>query len=239
MGLASEAGPYDNPIRYVSVPLARLCARSRLSPNQVTLIRTVLMLGTLALFASRDARLLLAAAAGFELCEVLDHTDGDLARLTNRTSRFGAWIDTFIDLWVYAVPGLLGFCVALGVSRRGGGGWEWIVLFWAMLGRFLDLALSAYAPSGGSEPIGTEQMEADWRPGSGSRTRRVGQLVYTAINWEPQLIVLGALLFWPLARWQVDPLLVALVGCSILHQIPWVAKFILQWRHYGRGPGAL
>lgn len=233
--MISKARPYDNPIRYLSIPLARLFAKSPVTPNQITFFRTLLMLGTLALFTCSDVWLLLAAAVGFELCEVLDHVDGDLARLTNRTSRFGAWIDTFIDLWFYAVPGLLGFCVAVGVSRRGGNGWEWIALFWAMLGRFLDLALTAYAPADGPQGDSAQGSENDWRrPVSGGMARRVGRLVYSAINWEPQLIVLAALLFLPLAGWGIDSLFVALIVCSVLHQIPWVSKFVLQAHHYSR-----
>ena len=80
----------------------------------------VLALGAGALFAVGGAPAIHWAAGLFVLARFLDHFDGELARLTGKTSRFGYYFD-------YAVGGL-GFAAlfaGIGWGLAGGplGGW--------------------------------------------------------------------------------------------------------------------
>ncbi len=109
--------PYDQRIARVLVrPLARL----GVTPNQVTAVSLVLALGAGGLFAAGGAPAIHWAAGIFVLARFLDHFDGELARLTGRTSRFGYYFDY--------VAGGLGFAalfagIGWGLAAGPLGGW--------------------------------------------------------------------------------------------------------------------
>ena len=77
--------------------LAALLAKTPITPNQVTLLSLVpaFFSGVLFLHGSFQGGLL--ALFFFWLWAVLDHTDGELARLTNSTSSFGQKLDDLCD----------------------------------------------------------------------------------------------------------------------------------------------
>ncbi len=100
--------------------LARALARTPITPNQVT--STVLAggLASAVLFAQGDATLANWAALLFMFTVFFDHVDGELARLTGRTSRFGHYYDglamgvSYIGMFVGA---------GIGLSDGALGGW--------------------------------------------------------------------------------------------------------------------
>ncbi len=109
--------PYDQRIARVLVrPLARL----GVTPNQVTAVSLLLALGAGALFALGGAPAIHWAAGLFVLARFLDHFDGELARLTGKTSRFGYYFD-------YITGGLshAALFAGMGWGLAGGplGGW--------------------------------------------------------------------------------------------------------------------
>ncbi len=107
--------------RYLNRPLSRLIARllagTPVTPNQVTLLSTLIAF---------SAGLLLVgganvwAAFAIHASSVVDGVDGDLARLTGRSSRFGAVLDAVLDR--YADAAVLGGMAwwALQHERFGG-----------------------------------------------------------------------------------------------------------------------
>lgn len=77
-------------------PLARRCP---LSPNAIS---TIALAGSLAgavclAFAGRDRRLFIAAAVITTLAGILDAFDGLVARVQNRSTRFGDFLDHLFD----------------------------------------------------------------------------------------------------------------------------------------------
>ena len=85
-----RAPPYDQRLARVMVrPLARL----GISPNQVTAISLALALAAAWLFAQGEAAAAHWAAGLFVAARFLDHFDGELARLTGKTSTFGYYFD--------------------------------------------------------------------------------------------------------------------------------------------------
>ena len=87
---------------WVARPLAAvvvaLMRRTPLTPNQVTILGALIFLAVPALLiAWRDPFGLLAAALVLELAYVFDCADGQLARLTGKTSEVGAYFDFLID----------------------------------------------------------------------------------------------------------------------------------------------
>jgi CDP-diacylglycerol--glycerol-3-phosphate 3-phosphatidyltransferase len=98
-------------------PVARLIGRTGVSPNVVTLTGTVLNLGVAWVLSKgymRIGGLLVALAALF------DGLDGTLARLTERRSRFGAFLDSTMDRFSEAIVylGLLVFYTRLSAGHE-------------------------------------------------------------------------------------------------------------------------
>jgi phosphatidylglycerophosphate synthase len=87
---------------YVARPLAALVvwilARTPITPNQVTFLGFFVFLSALVpVVILTDSWGLLAGALLIQLAYVLDCADGQLARITGKTSEIGAYFDFFID----------------------------------------------------------------------------------------------------------------------------------------------
>jgi CDP-diacylglycerol--glycerol-3-phosphate 3-phosphatidyltransferase len=81
-------------------PIARVFSQTSLSPNVVTIIGFVLMVGVAVVLARGHlilGGLLIIAAA------IFDAVDGTLARMIGRTSRFGAFLDSTLDRFSEAI----------------------------------------------------------------------------------------------------------------------------------------
>lgn len=96
-----------------TVPMARILARWKIHPNTLTLLGCLLTIGVGGVLAS--GRLVLG---GWLLAIVapLDALDGALARVTGRSSRFGAFLDSTLDRVSEAV---LFLCLAAHYLWRG------------------------------------------------------------------------------------------------------------------------
>ena len=106
--------------------LAGLLAHTSIHPNAVTTLG--LMMGLLAgcLFAQGDLVLANWAAGVFMFAAFMDHADGELARLVNKTSTFGHYYDH-----VAVAVSYVSLFVGMGIGLRHGslGGWA---LLWVL-----------------------------------------------------------------------------------------------------------
>lgn len=96
-------------------PLARLISATKVSPNVVTIIGFVLMVGVAVVLARGNLVLggiFIIAAALF------DAVDGTLARMMGRTSRFGAFLDSTLDRFSEAIIFLGLFVYFIGRNQQ-------------------------------------------------------------------------------------------------------------------------
>ena len=105
--------------RRMSAPITRLAIALGLSPNAVSLASLALGLGAIAAWASATLGGALLGLLLYFLSVVLDHTDGEVARLTHTESRFGEWLDVTLDTVVH-VLGALAFGLAAQRAADGG-----------------------------------------------------------------------------------------------------------------------
>lgn len=120
---------YLNLETWISRPMAsllvRLVFRSAVTPNQLTVIAFVLAVGGALLFALGTAPGSIAAAVLCQLVLIFDCADGMLARARNTCSRFGSYLDLFLDRITDFIM-ILG--VTVGYFRSAGGDKNHLIL---------------------------------------------------------------------------------------------------------------
>ena len=100
--------------------LVRPLAKTPLRPNHITTLSLALGAAAGLLFARGEPRAAGWGAALFMLARFVDHADGELARLTGRTSRIGYYYD-----YVAGALSSVALFAGIGVGYAGGplGGW--------------------------------------------------------------------------------------------------------------------
>ena len=103
--------------RRLSRPLTRLALALGLTANQVSL--SSLLVGLLAVWGFWHAtpRSALAGLVLYAAAVVLDHSDGEVARLTHSESRLGEWLDVTSDTVIHAL-----LVLAMGVTAQARAG---------------------------------------------------------------------------------------------------------------------
>jgi len=100
--------------RRVSRWITRGLVRTRLAPNHVSLVSLAIGLTAIWCFWGATPASALAGVALYALACIVDHSDGELARLTFQESAFGANLDWTIDTTVHA-----GLVLGIGLTAGG------------------------------------------------------------------------------------------------------------------------
>ena len=105
--------------RRLSRPVSRTAVSLGISPNWITIASGVVGLAAAAVFALGTPAALVVGLLVYVVAVVLDHADGEVARLTLTESAFGEWLDAVVDTIVHTTLAL-----ALGFAARhlSGGG---------------------------------------------------------------------------------------------------------------------
>ncbi len=103
--------------RYLSRPITLVLSRTPVTPNQVTLASAALGIAAGVVIARGGRWTPVCGALLLQLSVVLDDVDGELARLTQRFSPLGEWLDNIAD----TVAHLAVFAgIAVAVARQSG-----------------------------------------------------------------------------------------------------------------------
>jgi phosphatidylglycerophosphate synthase len=97
--------------RRLSRHLSRLAVAAGITPNQISVASLVVGLLAAGCFATATPAGAVAGLLVYLAAVVLDHADGEVARLTLTESALGAWLDVVIDTVVHACV-----VIALGVA---------------------------------------------------------------------------------------------------------------------------
>jgi len=100
--------------------LVRPLRNTWVHPNHVTTLSLLTGLAAAALYATGDAMAAAWGGALYVLSAILDHADGELARLAEKTSSFGGEYDRLCDL-VARVALFMGVGLSLRTGPLGGG----------------------------------------------------------------------------------------------------------------------
>jgi len=161
--LEALRSPDDGPVvdrymnRSVSAILTRGLLNSRVTPNQVTGMSLLAgLVGAWLLGGEGGVRSLLGLIL-FQLSIILDHVDGEIARLKYQYSRLGKWLDNFSDhavdlaviaflTWRVATGHPPAYFIVLGLAAALGITGAFLVVFgWTMSGRQREVRTTATA----------------------------------------------------------------------------------------------
>ena len=121
--------------------LARLAVKplknSFLHPNHLTTLGLLLGIAAAFLFASGVPALARVGAVCFVLTAWMDHVDGEHARATGKTSRFGHYYDHFAVFTAYVA-----LFVGIGFGQRAGGLGDWAVPMGVVAGLAIAITFS-------------------------------------------------------------------------------------------------
>lgn len=112
--------------RRFSIPIAKLLIPTGISPNTITIIAT--LLGFYSAYLIAVNKIIYGVVVLF-VSQILDCVDGDLARLSNRVTRLGAYLDRVLDRFVDA--SLIIALIALNPQEY------WLIGTLALVGTFL------------------------------------------------------------------------------------------------------
>ncbi len=109
--------------------IVRPLAKTAVTPNQVTTVRIIAGIAAAGALAVGDASWSIVGGWLFMLSMLLDRADGDLARLTGRTSPGGHTYDLFADAFCNAL-----IFVGLGIGLRESDYGLWAIPMGHLLG---------------------------------------------------------------------------------------------------------
>ena len=114
LGIAADSGVDRYLHRRGSRWISRLLVRTPVTPNQVSLVSLVIGLAAIWCFWHATAVSAWLGVLVYVLACIVDHADGEIARLTFQESRLGANLDWTIDTIIQ-----VGIVLSLGVSSGG------------------------------------------------------------------------------------------------------------------------
>ena len=205
--------------RKASAQIVKYLARTKVTPNQVTVVSLIVgLLGGLLFFKGTYIYLVIGAII-LEISVTLDCVDGGLARVKGMCSEFGQWLENLADRLV-EITALLGLSV--GQFRISHDPRVLILGSGAIATVFLVTYNMAYLGRLSGEALSKRRNLARKM----SRRLRLGRLMkpgYLSFQRDAQifLIFLGCILN------QVTLLLLALI---ILGNIHWIVRTSVYWR---------
>jgi len=209
-------------VRGISGPLARLLAKTPVTPNQVTLSRVPLMVLVLWWFARGDFGSLVLASVGLIVFEILDHVDGDLACLKNQKSVKGQWYDDVSDRVLGMVGGFMGLAITVGVYRQTHSPYPWLVFGILSCGFYL---FQYFLHSEIADPALRQEIVQE------KDKSRAGKIAHFFYYWVELLILPAVVLYVPFEKWfHLNSMFLLLIGYAVMYNLFWIAILVKQYQ---------
>ena len=121
--------------RPISLRISKLLLKTGITPNQISVLSTVIGLVGASFFFSGEYFYLILGGMLIHIHSIVDGCDGEVARLKLRQTKYGGWLDSVLDRYVDAA---IIFGLAYGYWSMTGDMTIWIIGFSALIGTFLN-----------------------------------------------------------------------------------------------------
>ncbi|MBT6774369.1 CDP-alcohol phosphatidyltransferase family protein [Candidatus Woesearchaeota archaeon] len=116
--------------KFISTKISSLLAKTRLTPNQITLFSLIIGLIGIYFLSTGERTNLIVAGILIFFSKIFDAVDGELARLKRMETPRGAWIDGISDRFK---ENLIFLGVAIALYRQTGDVYVWLYAFIAVI----------------------------------------------------------------------------------------------------------
>jgi CDP-L-myo-inositol myo-inositolphosphotransferase len=121
--------------RPISLRISKLLLKTGITPNQISILSTVIGLVGASFFFSGEYFYLILGGILIHIHSIVDGCDGEVARLKLRQTKYGGWLDSVLDRYVDAA---IIFGLVYGYWSITGDTTIWIIGFFALIGSFLN-----------------------------------------------------------------------------------------------------
>ena len=189
-----------------------------ITPNQITIFRNILLFLCFYLFTQMNY-LYIVGFILFQIFELLDSVDGDLARYKNMGSKLGVWLEIFFDAILTPVWGVLGFLfayIAYSIDQN-------LIYFfiWGFIGFSNNLEKSFLIHFRGVSK-GLEEAEHGhiyFGFKGVTLSEKIKNFIIVSKSWENQWLLFGGLLY---VAFGVNLFLYIWIWLLLLNQIHWI-----------------
>jgi phosphatidylglycerophosphate synthase len=181
--------------RYFSFLLvAKVLWNTKITPNQITVFRTLLNAISLYLFTFLDWRYILGFII-FQFAEMLDSTDGDIARYKGLKSRMGIWLEIFFDSILTPIWGMIGLIFAY-ISYSIDGNIIYFIL-WGLIGFSNNLEKTFYINFARKKQSFDHAVHDSIYFGFKGEPleKKVKNFIIVSKSWENQWLVIAGLIY--------------------------------------------
>jgi len=221
--------PIEHVLRSFSGAIAINMSRTKITPNQVTLLRSLIIVPNFYLFALGEYMGYLIGSILMVLNTLFDYVDGDLARITKKTSQTGEWLESLFDAPFAYLHSFLGFFLAIGIYKETGIVEVWPVLFFSLLGVHLNDVFNKYMKlKTGSKMAEEFQNKYD------SIKSRFGivNTIYIIIRHNFLIVLICSILYFPIQDYlRIHPILLGFIIYAGTNQIIWLSRVLIQFKH--------
>ena len=215
--------------RIVGNAIGEVLLFTRLTANQLTVIRNILLLPICYLFYKATATTYFWGGLACLIVLTLDFSDGHMARKRQSVSKLGAWMERVFDTLFFTHFSLFGFFVALGIFLRTGNSYIWMLLFINLYGSFANnLAIMEEKAILGGEHAGTS-------PTSSKFLFLINEKVTLFLMWANLFVFISAILYGQFLKIGIDSIIVIYVIITIINQIKWIGRIILRLALFTKG----
>ena len=121
--------------RPISLMISKVLLKTGITPNQISVLSFVIGLAGASMFFFGEYFYLILGAIIVHIHSIVDGCDGEIARLKLRRTKYGGYLDSFLDRYVDAVI-ILG--LTYGYWSISGDSMIWIMGFAALIGSFIN-----------------------------------------------------------------------------------------------------
>ncbi len=125
--------------RPISLRISKLLLKTGITPNQISILSTVIGLVGASFFFSGEYFYLILGGILIHIHSIVDGCDGEVARLKLRQTKYGGWLDSVLDRYVDAA---IIFGLVYGYWSITGDTTIWIIGFFFLFVRYLNIYTS-------------------------------------------------------------------------------------------------
>lgn len=201
-------------LRNISIRITKYFVRTRITPNQITILSFLIGVLAAVCFAIGEHAYLITGAILIQLSLIFDLVDGEVARIRSLKSREGAWLDPLLDI---IGTGLLFLGMAFGLQTRTNYVFAWALPYLAFFGH----AIGSFSSSKQLEIYGKHEVSKIKEESNFGVIVKLYLTLY-GMGSITLLFLIGAVL---------NQLVVSLILFTISSNLDWIGKF--AW-YYGK-----